>query len=122
MAKAEKPKVLEAERLILRDAAGYVRAEIGTNDRHVVSLKLCDDRGSCRAELLVTKDGTSGLQFYDSLGKPRLVLYLDQLEALAASPSISLMDREGRVIAELPAEGADKPPESASPGQNPAAE
>jgi hypothetical protein len=122
MSKPEKEKVVEAGRFVLRDAAGQVRAELGVNDRNVVALKLCDDRGSCRAEVLVTKDGTAGLQFYDALGRPRLVLYLDQLEELSACPSIALIGRDGQVVVELPAKPVEAPAPPVDPDRPPPAE
>jgi hypothetical protein len=117
MADAEKPKVVEAERFVLRDSSGNVRAEIGISTRQVAALKLYDGAGRCRVELLVTKDGTSGLQFQDQDGTPRVVVYLDQVEQQTGNPCLSLVGKDGKVFAELSVKGGAT---SASPGQNPA--
>jgi hypothetical protein len=102
MGKAGKPKIVEAEGFVLRDSHGFIRAEIGLNQRDVVGVKLCDGRGLRRAELVVTKDGTAGLQFFDEAGSPRLTLYLDQMESLVANPTVTLTGADGQATIRLP--------------------
>ena len=67
------PKVIEAERFVLRDTSGKPRAT-----------------------LVVAADGTSGLSLYDQNGKGRLRLYVD-----TSGPSLALADQNGKLRATL---------------------
>jgi hypothetical protein len=94
---AEVPaKVIEAERFVLRDSRGHIRAELGEGDAHSIALKLYDGQGRCRIELVVASDGASGLQFWDEQGTPRVILALDADQPYIAAPSLSLNGKDGR--------------------------
>ncbi len=67
------PKVIEAERFVLRDTSGKPRAT-----------------------LVVAADGTSGLSLYDQNGKGRLRLYV-----ATSGPSLALADPNDRLRAQL---------------------
>lgn len=66
-------KVLEAEKFVLLDTQGKVRAEFGCGAGGP-SLALFDERGKCRARLVVEADGASRLNLYDKDGHSRAVL------------------------------------------------
>jgi hypothetical protein len=90
------PKVVEAEKFVLRDSTGKIRAELGEGEGSAIGLKLFDGNGRCRAELVVASDGGSGLQLRDDNGKLRVILSLDQDEATVATPSLSMNARDGK--------------------------
>jgi len=62
--------ILDAEKFILRDAAGQPRAELGLHAGQP-SLTLFDERGKGRTRLVVSADGSTSVSFYDQDGQPR---------------------------------------------------
>ncbi len=94
---AEQPaKVVEAERFVLRDCQGRIRADLGPGEASSIALKLYDGQGNCRVELVVAKDGAAGLQLWDEQGMPRVILALDPDQPCVAAPSLSLNSKDGR--------------------------
>src|SRR5262245_14707376 len=89
-------KVIEAERFVLRDSAGRIRAELGETQHGAIGLHLYDDHGKVRAELVVARDGASGLQLRDEAEFPRVILYLDTDRPDIATPGLSLNSRDGK--------------------------
>ncbi|MBI1913441.1 MAG: hypothetical protein HYS12_01595 [Planctomycetes bacterium] len=88
-------KVIEAEKFVLRDSSGKVRAELGDLGHDSIGLRLFDGEGRERAVLLVAKDGAVGLQLSDDTGFPRAMLGLDPDSPHIATPVFSLNSREG---------------------------
>ncbi|MFZ0889900.1 MAG: hypothetical protein WA005_15750 [Candidatus Binataceae bacterium] len=81
-------KVVEAERFVLRDAGGKVRAILGLSDTDSAALSLRDREGKERAALYVTAHGPSALDFCDEKGATRVMLGLgDEYLALVLKGS-----------------------------------
>lgn len=68
-------KVIEAERFVLRDARGAVRAEIGCADEGP-DLSLLDEKGQRRARLTLSADGSLRVSVADKEGTNRTVLHV----------------------------------------------
>src|SRR5262249_14783783 len=68
-------KIVDAQRFVLRDAKGNVRAELGFQAGGP-SLILFDDKGVGRAQLCVSADGSSSLIFHDREGHHRATLHV----------------------------------------------
>jgi mono/diheme cytochrome c family protein len=66
-------KIVDAEKFVLRDAAGQPRAELGLQAGQP-SLTLFDERGQRRTRLVVSADGSTSVFFYDQNGEPRATL------------------------------------------------
>ena len=92
---AEEAKVVEAERFVLRDTDGRIRAELGAGEAGSIGLKLYDRQSRCRIELFVAKDGVPGMQLWDENEMPRVILALDRDEPYIAAPSLSLTAKGG---------------------------
>jgi hypothetical protein len=108
-------RVVEAQRFVLKDSQGRVRAEWGGDNDHSIALRFKDDSGAPRltlgleddAALLVLSEkggrpraglvtlghGVPGLTFYDALGRARAELGL----ARDGAASVSLIDARGGV-------------------------
>jgi hypothetical protein len=108
-------RTVEAERFVLRDAAGRARAELVIVDEkeHSVALRFKDpdgmprltvgtengaavlavneQGGKLRAGLVVLPHGAPGLSLYDSTGKPRAELNLNR----DGAPALTFNDRDG---------------------------
>jgi hypothetical protein len=104
----QETKVVEADRFVLRDSHGIVRANLGTDKNDSVALKLYDSHGRARIEVIVGNDGTSGLQLWDEQGMPRVILALDPDQPYVAAASLSLNSKDGRggVIVSVAADGS----------------
>ncbi len=110
-------KVVEAERFVLRDTYGKLRATL-TVEGGSAGLKLFDETGTARAALallngwpalslqdqagkpramLGVSPGESGLIFFDAAGKSRAVLTV-----AGNSPRLTLSDQAGKVIWRAP--------------------
>ena len=105
-------RTVEAERFVLRDAAGRPRAElmldgesvalrfkdadgmprltVGTENGAAL-IALNEERGKLRAGLVVLPHGAPGLSLYDSGGKPRAELALGR----DGAPALTFNDRDG---------------------------
>src|SRR3954463_12123126 len=66
---ADGPKVVEAERFIVRDPQGVERAAFGIQDDGISRLTLSDGKGASKAMLSVTKDGEAVLNLVRKGGK-----------------------------------------------------
>lgn len=86
----QKPKVVEAEKFIVRDANGTARAELGLNDSEP-TLALFDSKGNRRSRLAVFPDGSSSLWLYDKDGTARAVLRVRP----DGEPQLDLYDKKG---------------------------
>jgi hypothetical protein len=73
--------VVEAQRVVVRDAAGRARLVLGTDDvlpdafraKDNPGVLLCDEKGALRAQLYASEE-LSGLGLFDLDGKPRVAL------------------------------------------------
>ena len=106
-------RTVEAERFLLRDAAGRVRAELMVDAEHSVALRFKDtdgmprltvgtengsavvvlneQSGKVRAGLVALPHGAPGLNLYDTTGKPRAELSLNR----DGAPALTFNDRDG---------------------------
>jgi hypothetical protein len=107
------PRVVEAERFILRDAAGRIRAELGVDTEQSVALRFRDadnlprlsigtengasvlvlneQGGKVRAGLVTLPQGSPALTLYDTNGKNRAELALTR----DGAPALTITDRDG---------------------------
>jgi hypothetical protein len=69
-------EVVEANRFVLRDGDGHIRALIGVNQDNSSRLVLQDRDGRERLRLTLLADGSPGVSFTDREGKSRAVLGL----------------------------------------------
>jgi len=100
------PKVVEAERFVLRDAKGRVLAIWGTEASGTPGLHLYDLNGKPRAGLAVVgADGTPRLVLADQNGKARAVLRV----GADGTPALALADQNEKARGGL-AVGADGTP------------
>src|SRR5262249_20631281 len=106
-------RTVEAERFILRDAAGRTRAELMVDGEQSVALRFKDADGmprltvgtengaalivlneaggKLRAGLVSLPHGAPGLNLYDTTGKPRAELSLNR----DGAPALTFSDRDG---------------------------
>lgn len=107
------PRTVEAERFILRDAAGRVRAELVVDGEQSVALRFKDadsmprlslgtengaavlvlneQGGRVRAGLVTLPHGAPALTFYDNNGRNRAELALTR----EGAPALTITDRDG---------------------------
>jgi len=107
------PRTVEAERFVLRDAAGRVRAELGVESEQSVALRFRDadtmprlsigtengasvlvlneQGGKVRAGLVTLSHGAPALTLYDPNGKNRAELALTR----EGAPALTILDRDG---------------------------
>lgn len=90
-------EVVEANRFVLRDSDGHVRAVMGVNQDGSARVALQDRDGRERLRLSLLADGSPGISFTDREGKSRAVLGLlpDETSALVFA------DRWGKTRAVL---------------------
>ena len=118
---SEPSRTLEAEHLVIRDAQGNRRAEVGLySEGRAVGLRLFDQAGQIRSELAVNTDGSPILRLCDQAGKVRgglgvtadgwpLLALFDQAEKSRAhlsvktdgSPDLNFRDQAGKRRAEV---------------------
>lgn len=82
------PNTIVAQRFLLQDSKGTVRAALGINDAGEVLLALMDARGRGRADMGVTADGLPRFELFDSAGNTRALVNVEEND----SPSIALFD------------------------------
>jgi hypothetical protein len=70
----DKPRVVEAQKFVLRDSEGKSRAELSLRERGGVGLDLRDGAGTPRASLLLLRPDAPMLALRDGSGRSRLVL------------------------------------------------
>ena len=86
-------KVVEAEKFILRDAQGKIRAGLALNADGALRLLLADQEGNPRADLSVLDNGRAGLSLIDKNGVIRAGL----TTLPTGAPDFGLADAEGNV-------------------------
>jgi hypothetical protein len=87
------PKVVEAERFVVRDTRGKISATLGAGSGTTTpALSLADQNGKLRAGLAVLSDGAVGLVLADKDGNLRASIGL----AADASSQVILYNKEGR--------------------------
>jgi hypothetical protein len=89
-------KVVETERLIIRDGEGRLRGELSTGRDRSPTLWLFDKEGTRRAELSLLPDGTPGLRLFDQRETIRIDISL-----LEGHPTLSVRDKAGKDRAKL---------------------
>jgi hypothetical protein len=96
------PQTVVAERFLLTDSNGTVRAVLGVNEQGEVLFGLSDARGNIRADVSVTAEGLPRVELCDSAGNTRALVCVDEQDA----PAISLYDgRMTRLVLRVNAEG-----------------
>jgi len=85
-------RTVEAERFLVRNAQGKIRAELGIFEKGVTRLRLLDTDGNARAILAVTDEGLPALAFVDR-GQARLLVAADQ----DGTAGITLYDQAGKM-------------------------
>jgi hypothetical protein len=116
------PRVVEAERFVLRDAAGRIRAELGVESEQSVALRFRDadsmprlsvgtengasvvvlneQGGKVRTALVTLPHGAPALTLYDTGGKHRAELALTR----EGAPALTILDRDGFLAWKTPNE------------------
>jgi hypothetical protein len=90
-------RVVEAQKFVLKDAAGRVRAELGPSDNDKsIALRFKDAAGSPRLVLGV-EDESSLLVLHDKTGRPRVGL----VTLAQGAPGFTFYDTTGRARVEL---------------------
>ena len=89
-------RVVEAERFVLRDGNGIVRAELGVDGDHSVARRVKDDTSMPRLTVGV-ENGSSVIVLNDKTGK----LTAGLVSLPHGSPALSLYDLNGKTRAEL---------------------
>ena len=96
------PTTVVAQKFLLQDAKGVVRAAWGINDQGEVLLALMDARGRGRADIGVTADGLPRFELFDSAGNTRALVNVDEQD----TPSLALHDgRKARAIVGVMGQG-----------------
>lgn len=97
-AQATANRVVEAEKFVVRDASGKIRAELGTPPDGRVALTLFDRDGGLRVELRVLTNGRVGLLLYDKNGKSRAALRV----LAEGGPVLGLFDKDEKLLWQAP--------------------
>ena len=96
------PATVVAQRFLLQDSSGVVRAALGVNDQGEVLLALMDARGQGRADMSVTAEGLPRFELFDSAGNTRALINVDEQD----TPSLALYDgRMARAIVSVMGQG-----------------
>ena len=85
-------KIIEAEKFVLRDQSGVVRAvlKVESNDG-IAALALADKTGKAVTELVARGNGETGLRLADASGTTRVALRVKG----GNSPDLALADADG---------------------------
>jgi hypothetical protein len=96
------PRVLEAERIVLRDAAGVIRADLRVATQGDTSFNLNDERGQPVISM-GGLGGFSGFTMLDGSGRERLYIQVG-VDALGndRGPRIGLVDTNGATFWQAP--------------------
>src|SRR5262249_409088 len=92
---------IEAERFVLRDAGGKVRATLGLRPDGTAAFAIGDEAQQERALLSVTAQGLAGMELADSSGHPRAGLGVKP----DGSALLTLLDQADRPRVEMRAQG-----------------
>jgi hypothetical protein len=92
------PKVVEAQRFVLRDESGDARAVLAVGPDGTVGLGLHDKGGTARAWLSLGPQGSPTFALFDNTAKPRATLRLWP----DGVPRLALNDKDGGVIWSAP--------------------
>jgi hypothetical protein len=97
-------KVVEAERFVLKDTSGRLRASIAVQANGATVLGITDQKGLPRLLVEVLADGTPGVDMYDQNGKSRVVIGVQE----DGRPLLVFYDQNGksRVDSEARADGS----------------
>jgi hypothetical protein len=96
------PNTVVAQRFLLQDSKGVVRAVLGVNDQGEAMLALFDARGQGRADISVTAEGLPRVELSDSAGNTRALVNVDEQDI----PSIALYDgATARLVLTVPQDG-----------------
>ncbi|MEE8492448.1 MAG: tetratricopeptide repeat protein [Nitrospirales bacterium] len=90
-------KVVEAEKFVLRDSSGKIRAGLSVGSDGKVGLAFADKDGKIRAGLGITSDGSPGLALADKDGTRRAGLAI----GVDGTVRLDLADKDGKPRAEL---------------------
>ncbi len=90
-------KVIEAEKFVVRDKSGKVRAELSMSADGSPQLILRSSEGKSGAVLAVGTDGSPSLVLYDRNDKPRIGLSV----SADGSPDLVMFSRAGKVTGKL---------------------
>lgn len=96
MAGSAGPAVLEAQRFVLKDADGKVRAELSTARDNEPKLWLFDADGRRRLEVSMLNNGSAGVWLFDDRERIRA-----GMSFVEGEPALHLRDKEGRDRAKL---------------------
>jgi len=91
-----KPRVLEAESIILRDGEGHIRARLEVKD-DLQGIGFYDKNGNVRSDLSLAPDGSPLLWLYDEKGQGRVSL----AKGFGDSWSLAFSSVEGKDVAVL---------------------
>jgi hypothetical protein len=89
-------RVVEAQKFVLKDSQGRIRAELSTERDQAPKLWLFDESNHRRAEFSLLADGTPGVRLLDKNQKIRAALQL-----LDGKAALNLRDSESHHRAEL---------------------
>ena len=102
---ANKPtKIIEAEKFILRDKNGVVRAVL-QSEKGMAGFSLADETGKAVIELGAKDNGATGLVFADAAGTTRVVLRVKD----GNSPDLGLLDAHGTLRVAMGIDPAGNP-------------
>ncbi len=95
------PKVIEAERFVLRDTKGKIVAILGADAPGTPALSLHDQNEKVRAALAIAADGRPFLALLDQNGKQRAALSV----GVDGTSALLLSDQNGKLRAGMTATG-----------------
>lgn len=98
--------VVEAQRFVLRDRDGRIRATLRTHADRRAALSFFDTEGKPGANLSVTPDGRAALVLVDTDRKPRARLHVTR----DGAPILELYDWYGKCRARLTVEAYSRTP------------
>lgn len=109
------PRVLDAERIILRDLAGGVKATLLNMPGDMGVFEIRGEEGRARSALKVTPGGDALLELSDKNGFVRAVLAV----SADGNGTFELKDKDGKTTFKAP-EGAARPAPPTAPATAPA--
>ncbi len=98
MGQTQSGKTVEAERFVVRDTKGKVRAELGAFPEGKTALVLYDQERRPRVEVRILPDGRMGLAISDENERPRAILRV----LSTGAGVISLFGSDGKLLWQRP--------------------